>query len=301
MLHTREIFPMRYWIVDNSGSMGANDGNIQTPRGPVQSTRWAELRETVQFHATLADAMGAPTEFRLLNPAAGAQQITTVGTGNPAALQTVLRAMKTDPGGRTPLCGHLNYVYQQIASRAAALNAAGQKAVLVIASDGCATDGDLQTTVKQFENLPVWVVVRLCTDEEQIVEYWNNIDGDVEVDMDVLDDVAGEAAEVYAVNPWINYCMPIHRCREWGLHRKVFDLLDERKLTSGEMRDFMELVFREPNLPYAEQNWKAFEARVVAASQREKMSWDCNRGKFKHIVSPSRLRRCYAGGQCSIM
>ena len=53
-----------------------------------------------------------------------------------------------------------------------------------------------QAALKQFEQLPVWVVVRLCTDIESMVQYWNQIDADVEVDMDVLDDVTGEAAEI---------------------------------------------------------------------------------------------------------
>lgn len=34
-------------------------------------------------------------------------------------------------------------------------------------------------------------MVRLCTDEDRIVEYWNNIDAQLEVDMDVLDDLSG--------------------------------------------------------------------------------------------------------------
>ena len=43
--------------------------------------------------------------------------------------------------------------------------------------------------MRQLENLPVWVVVRLCTDEDKMVNYWNNVDSEVELNMDVIDDM----------------------------------------------------------------------------------------------------------------
>jgi hypothetical protein len=37
----------------------------------------------------------------------------------------------------------------------------------------------------------VLLVIRLCTSEEAVVQYWNNIDSQLEIDVDVLDDQAG--------------------------------------------------------------------------------------------------------------
>jgi hypothetical protein len=47
-------------------------------------------------------------------------------------------------------------------------------------------------------------VIRLCTDESRIVDYWNNIDAELEINMDVLDDFESEAKECYVVS---TFCM----------------------------------------------------------------------------------------------
>ena len=72
--------------------------------------------------------------------------------------------------------------------------------------------------------------MRLCTEENHVVDFWNKIDEDLELNMDVLDDLCGEAAEVAPHAPWLTYGAELHRLREWGCQRKIFDLLDERKL-----------------------------------------------------------------------
>jgi hypothetical protein len=76
----------------------------------------------------------------------------------------------------------------------------------------------------------------LCTDNEEIVNYWNDIDTQLEVDMDVLDDLFGEAGEVRAGNAWLTYGEPLHRLREWGVHLRELDLIDEVKLSLEDMR-----------------------------------------------------------------
>ena len=224
------------------------------------------------------------------------------GGGSRDALDTLLATMMTDPTGRTPLCGHLKYVHDQIVAQSATLQRNGQKAVLVIATDGVSTDGDLAEMLRTFEHLPVWVVVRLCTDEDEIVEYWNNIDSEIEVDMDVLDDIEGEAKEVIAFNPWLNYSIPLHRAREWGMHKKAFDLLDERLLTSGEMRELATLLFDGDDLPYPEHDWDAFQAALDVGVAQAGKTWDPVKRKMLPWISASGLKSSYKkGGGCAVM
>ena len=44
-----------------------------------------------------------------------------------------------------------------------------------------------------------------------VVQYWNNIDSQLELDLDVIDDQLGDAKEVCAANPWLTYAAPLHR------------------------------------------------------------------------------------------
>jgi hypothetical protein len=120
-------------------------------------------------------------------------------------------------------------VTEEIRRLAPALRAKNQKACLIIATDGESSDGDVAQAMQPLQQLPVWVVIRLCTDSERIVKYWNEIDDQLELDIDVIDDYCSEANEVATVNPWLTYGEPLHRLREFGISMKEFDLLDEKR------------------------------------------------------------------------
>ena len=53
--------PIRYFVIDDSGSMLSNDGTRRVGEGPtskiIRCTRWSELIASMHFHVDLAEVM----------------------------------------------------------------------------------------------------------------------------------------------------------------------------------------------------------------------------------------------------
>ena len=141
--------------------------------------------------------------------------------------QEVRRMMnQTKPHGLTPLVTHINELRPKISNVAPELRRNGQKAVIVIATDGLPTEANVPNheknkelfvkAMRSLEGLPIWIVIRLCTDDEDVVNFYNDLDEQLELSLEVLDDFESEALEVYEHNKWLNYTLPIHRLREAG-------------------------------------------------------------------------------------
>jgi hypothetical protein len=139
-------------------------------------------------------------------------------------------------GGGTPLCSHITQVVDQLRVMEPVLRANAQKAVVIIVTDGEASDGDVMQALRPLQDLPAWLVIRLCTNEAEVVRSWNLVETNLEVELDVLDDLVGEATEIHRFNKWITYGEPLHRLREWGVQIKDMDLLDESTLATEQMR-----------------------------------------------------------------
>jgi hypothetical protein len=258
-------------------------------------SRWDELADSLTWHAQVATGLGAPTEFRLLNPTHRGEKLFRFGFGEGEEPQRFVGKLG-DPRGQTPLCAEIQQVVQQIHALAPALRASGKRVVLHIASDGEASDGKISDYMAPLRNLPVWVVIRLCTDSDDVVSYWNNVDEELELEMDVLDDLAGEAKEVYEHNPWMCYAVPMHRLREWGSPQKVLDLMDERQLNGSEICKMAALIYGPgpaDELPNPDIDFAAFEAALIALQNQHREVYCPVRAKFKPWFSVNKLRRKY--------
>merc|ERR1719453_1925139 len=247
LIAATEEFPQRIWIVDNSGSMSTGDGHMLQHKGGregmIKCSRWNELAQTLNGVGELAIGLRAPTQFLLLNPTGGCSKITLGCSGSSAEEHAQLNKLtRSSPTGGTPLCARIREVVASVKAQAPKLRKRGQRAVVTIATDGMSSDGDVAAALRPLEKLPVWVVIKLCTDDDAVVDYWNQIDEDLELDMDVLDDLVGEAEEVCAVNPWLAYGPALHRLREWGSPHKLLDMLDETPFSLDQCQQMMALV-----------------------------------------------------------
>ena len=139
----------------------------------VQSTRWQELTQDIEAAASLSHLIGARTEFYLLNPV-GAKPI--IVTGKRGELD-VLKAGLGQPRDRTPLAQTTERIVDKVMDLAPSLLACGEKACVVIATDGKPTDGEdaFQRAVERLLKLPVFLVFRLCTNDEDVIDYYNEL------------------------------------------------------------------------------------------------------------------------------
>lgn len=322
--HTKNEFALRFWVVDNSGSMQTEDGhrivggddksNVRI----VSCSRWEEIRECVEYHIRLASLIEAPTRFRFLNhPGAyvGAQEFsiaeakTSNRSGNDDLYETqnalkLLRNVR--PGGCTPLTQHILEFQHEVSRMAPDLRRTGQKVALILATDGLPTDErgyggeshkrDFVESLRRLEGLPIWVVIRLCTDEDVVVNFYNELDNLLELSIDVIDDFVGEAKEIYAVNPWLNYSLTLHRLREMGYHDRLFDLIDERALSKSEIRDFSALLLGQENFdgaPDPSVDWNGFAKGVARLLANEAYQYNPILRKGAPLIDMKKLNRIH--------
>ena len=97
-----------------------------------------------------------------------------------------------------------------------------------------------------------------------------------------------------SLNPWLNYALPLHRLRELGYHDRLFDLIDERRFTKSEVRDFCAILFGESNfdgVPDPTFDWRAFLSHLSRLAQNESDQWNPLKRRRQKLVSVNKLGR----------
>jgi hypothetical protein len=296
---------LRIFLLDNSGSTSTYDGHYfqELPGGRMAShhcSRWEEIKHMALQQAEWNAVTGTPCEFVLLNPGPGPLQEgrdfvrmnSGSGTsffGNSSTSIESLRRMldMTGPGGLTPLTDRLQEIHQRIQQQHMEMAQSGQRVVLVIATDGLPTSAfsavssevekrRMTDALKRlgFE-LSVIIVIRLVTDDDEVINFYNEVDKEVELPLEVIDDLMSEAKEIRSQgNSWLAYSPLLHKIREGGNFVKLLDMLDERRLTPTEVSVFVQLLLRDEQdepLPRSAEN---FCNGLADAIQRAPLVYD---------------------------
>jgi hypothetical protein len=262
----------RIYLLDNSGSMNASDGNVLGDGGAGRivsrsCTRWEEICAFAEDHARWNLAVGTPCEFMLLNsmgrgPSVSPQEgrdfvsIDRSAGADSEQMRSLDKLLKNNgPRGVTPIAERLEEIRLRLHAEAEELARRQQMVFLTIATDGLPTSPwSGQSTSKDQEQmvsalrrlcaeLPVQLVIRLCTDEESTVQFYNKIDDELELPLDILDDFASEAKEITDKgNGFFAYTPLLHRIREAGTLCKLLDDLDENQFTPRDARKMVELL-----------------------------------------------------------
>jgi hypothetical protein len=193
-------------------------------------------------------------------------------------LELLRRVMETsEPRYKTPLAGHMVAIHDQVEGMLSSLKDHQQKVVIVIATDGIPNDRDMFLgAIHMLQKLPVQFIVRLCTDDEAAIHFWNTLELDYrKLDIEIVDDFEVEAEAVASMNPWFNYSMPLQRAREFGVRHPLITTLKERPLTHDELRDFCALLFgvSASRIPHPKEDWETFYTDVEALLTRESRQW----------------------------
>ena len=293
--------PYRFFIIDDSGSMQSGDGNIVVRGRNIPCSRWMELTESLKFHVALARHARCPTEFRPLNSCLPIM----IGCGSDdtenANQNRLMELFDAGPSGGTPLCQHINEVCSIVRRLEHSLKSSGQRASLIICTDGEASDGDVAQALRPLQALPIDVVIRLCTDADDVMTYWNNVEKNLELKLDILDDWKGEALEIRKSNPFVNYALCLHRFRESGVTLKEFDLLDEGQLSWEHSRNLLSVLF-DKQMPSPQLDPTAFFSTVRHENDREPKVYDVLLRRQAPLVNMTELRRAYGPKNgCAVM
>ena len=289
----------RFFIIDDSGSMNMNDGTRLVGSKAISCSRWAEQKEAISFHGELAYQSLSPCDFIFLNQ----PQPINIGTIDDGgqSLSILKGILSGSPNGGTPLCTHVRRIANEIKQMQPVLQQMRQKAIVIIFTDGQPSDGNVAQALKLLEHLSCWVCIRLCTNEDNVVDYYGDVDKNLELKLDTLDDLFGEAEEVNHSNKWLTYGLPLQRFREFGSHLKALDMLDESKLSSDHILDILKLLLGDCEYAHPEVNFKMFIKQVQQQLKQTQKIYDPVSKHLDYWIKLKQLAKHYGKGGCTVM
>ena len=302
----------------------------------ISCTRWEEVTATLMWHASFSVKMEAATAVRLIQvPSMGQPQqvgiASTVNVEESTELSRLAQMLHQQPsgGGGGPLPHLLEIVLTCLKTSSKLLGSEKSLAILYVTDrmpvDEDGREGDHVTqrfleTLNLLEGSSVFVVIRLSTDDQRVVDFYNDLDRRMDavtmqrkpygeesdyrhnLHLDVLDDFVSEAGAVHEHNPWLNYAYPLHLCRESAVQFPVFDALNDRPLQMDELVEFLTLLFDRNQLAWALQplpnpqtHYADFRAEVMDMNRKAGSVYDPIKRRNALWIDMNQLDRIYGG------
>ncbi|CAK0895788.1 unnamed protein product [Prorocentrum cordatum] len=212
---------VRVFLLDNSASTAKSDGRMLAAMPDrrcfefANSSRWEEVKATAVDQSWWSARVGARTEFVVVNPLLGGRDTFVVdceaGDPNGQVLELKKFLDSHGPSGRTPLVQRIKDVRTRLLNR----KYLRDHVTLTIVTDGLPTLGGSPTEEDAYEvgevernsfvdeiktfasTFNASIIIRLATDDAGVIDFYNQIDDEVDLPLDILDDVQGESAEIH--------------------------------------------------------------------------------------------------------
>jgi hypothetical protein len=141
------------------------------------------------------------------------------------------------------------------------------------------------------------VVIRSATNDDRATQYYESLSHkDGSLDIHVVGDFLDHADRVFHHNPWLNYTLPLHRCREMGFNPRVFSKLDKSALDKDELREFLVILFgknvmlQSPDLHW---DWPDFYHFLTDKNNAEGMHWRMATRRMEQWIDMTTIQQTY--------
>jgi len=178
-------------------------------------------------------------------------------------------------------------------------NSLDEKDIKVPVCYNIITDGE-PNKKRLFENelrylanhFTIFLTINLCTDNDDIIEYYNDLDVKIGSELgglDVIDDYKGEQLEVIkAGNTFITYSHDIHICRMAGCNSVVADLLDETALSVFHANKLVKELLNNPSdLPH----WTNRQAYIEKVQQLNTRVYNLHKKGMDDLINTEKLNQ----------
>ena len=296
-----------YYIIDNSLSMEECDGKIFSRQSDGNLkiiygvTRWLEACQKVAQIAKYNINRKMVATYYILNPKYRENWVENrdyicIDPDEENSIDKKLETLQkkilsqSQIRGNTPLDVITNNLYDEL-SRKSNLDE-GYYINFNIITDGCPNSNlRFELSLKKLSHrFPVFLTINLCTEDDYVVEYYNELDktiGNELSGMDVLDDYKSEAYEICrAGNTFFTYTEEIHICRMAGCFSVVSDLLDEQKLSVFHANKLVKEIL---NLPSSAPHWTDLDSYMNEVNMNNEEVYDINTNRMKPLINTFKL------------